>query len=252
MEVLARVTFMSFGGFLDSSSISGGRLGGDSISFPYSSGSGSSSKDELSAINMPSGAIAQPRLVTPSLAKSMFNSSGLSLALVWPFPPFPFFPTLPPKKYKNSCPLILSSSFSVFFFGLGPDNIFFGVWQQTGIESHGDVTQLGDGSFELAAAGMTNRRSRDALDQEHESRSGSDNMDGAASGEEPDAADKPPRKKRYHRHTPQQIQELEAYDFMAPPPFSSSFLRSSSFFFGIIPMNLFGFSSFSFSQKKSF
>jgi len=52
------------------------------------------------------------------------------------------------------------------------------------------------------------RRSRE---EEHESRSGSDNMDGA-SGDDFDAADNPPRKKRYHRHTPQQIQELEAYD----------------------------------------
>lgn len=76
------------------------------------------------------------------------------------------------------------------------------------------MTQLGDGNFEAAAAGMMNRRSRDALDQEHESRSGSDNVDGLASGDDQDATDKPPRKKRYHRHTPQQIQELEAYDFM--------------------------------------
>lgn len=52
-----------------------------------------------------------------------------------------------------------------------------------------------------------NRRSRE---DEHESRSGgSDNVEGI-SGEDQDAADKPPRKKRYHRHTPQQIQELES------------------------------------------
>lgn len=31
---------------------------------------------------MPSSAISQPRLSTPTLVKSMFNSSGLSLALV--------------------------------------------------------------------------------------------------------------------------------------------------------------------------
>lgn len=45
-------------------------------------------------------------------------------------------------------------------------------------------------------------------EDEYESRSGSDNMDGA-SGDDQDG-DKPPKKKRYHRHTPQQIQELEA------------------------------------------
>lgn len=56
------------------------------------------------------------------------------------------------------------------------------------------------------------RRSRE---EENEiSRSGSDNMDGAGSGDEGDAADNsnPRKKKRYHRHTPQQIQELEAYE----------------------------------------
>ncbi|KAG7990317.1 hypothetical protein I3843_02G020300 [Carya illinoinensis] len=60
----------------------------------------------------------------------------------------------------------------------------------------------------------TGRRSRD---EEHESRSGSDNMDGA-SGDDQDAADNPPRKKRYHRHTPQQIQELEALFKECPHP----------------------------------
>lgn len=77
MEVRAK-SLMSFGGFLDSSS-AGGRLVGDCVSFTYNS---SSNKEEPSAINMPSGAFAQPRLVSPSPVKSMLNSSGLSLALV--------------------------------------------------------------------------------------------------------------------------------------------------------------------------
>jgi homeobox-leucine zipper protein len=43
---------------------------------------------------------------------------------------------------------------------------------------------------------------------EYESRSGSDNMEGG-SGDDNDP-DRPPRsKKRYHRHTPRQIQEME-------------------------------------------
>ena len=55
------------------------------------------------------------------------------------------------------------------------------------------------------------RRNREEEEHEHEScRSGSDNMDGI-SGDDFDVADNPPRKKRYHRHTPQQIQELESY-----------------------------------------
>ncbi|KAH6756419.1 Homeobox-leucine zipper family protein / lipid-binding START domain-containing protein [Perilla frutescens var. hirtella] len=58
------------------------------------------------------------------------------------------------------------------------------------------------------------RRSRD---EEHESRSGSDNMDGA-SGDDQEGSDRPPRKKRYHRHTPQQIQELESLFKECPHP----------------------------------
>lgn len=48
-------------------------------------------------------------------------------------------------------------------------------------------------------------------DEEHESRSGSDHLD-FASGDDLEL-ENPRRKKkqkRYHRHTPQQIQELEA------------------------------------------
>lgn len=81
--------------------------------------------------------------------------------------------------------------------------------QQPNIDNQGggdlQLQRMGE-SFE----GIIGRRSREDL-LEHESRSGSDNMDGA-SGDDLDAADNPPRKKRYHRHTPQQIQELESYD----------------------------------------
>ncbi|XP_022770361.1 homeobox-leucine zipper protein ANTHOCYANINLESS 2-like [Durio zibethinus] len=140
---------MSFGGFLDNSS--GGGLGGARIG-----------TDITYSNDMPTGAIAQPRLVSPSLPKSMFNSPGLSLAL-----------------------------------------------QQPNIDNHGDGTRMGE-NFE----GSVGRRSRE---EEHESRSGSDNMDGA-SGDDQDAADNPPRKKRYHRHTPQQIQELETLFKECPHP----------------------------------
>lgn len=76
--------------------------------------------------------------------------------------------------------------------------------KQTGMEGQGDMARMAE-NYESSTIG--GRRSRD---EEHESRSGSGDMDGA-SGDDQDAADKPPRKKRYHRHTPQQIQELEAY-----------------------------------------
>ncbi|KAL2335907.1 hypothetical protein Fmac_010353 [Flemingia macrophylla] len=140
---------MSFGGFLENKSGSGGARNVSDI--PYND-------------RMPFGAISQPRLVTtttPTLAKSMFSSPGLSLAL------------------------------------------------QTNIDGQEDVNRM-DNNFEPNGL----RRSRE---EEHESRSGSDNMDGA-SGDEHDAADHPPRKKRYHRHTPQQIQELEALFKECPHP----------------------------------
>lgn len=53
--------------------------------------------------------------------------------------------------------------------------------------------------------------------EDNDSRSdGSDNLDGA-SGDDQEVAvvadGQPPRRKKYHRHTPQQIQELETYGF---------------------------------------
>jgi len=56
---------------------------------------------------------------------------------------------------------------------------------------------------------------RDAADAENDSRSGSDHLDAMSAGGAEDDDDAEPgnprkRKKRYHRHTPQQIQKLEA------------------------------------------
>ncbi|KZV26725.1 homeobox-leucine zipper protein ANTHOCYANINLESS 2-like [Dorcoceras hygrometricum] len=157
---------MNFGDFLDNNSCGGGgaRIGAN---IPYSDSSTTIKTITLmSNINsMPTGAIAQPRLLSQSLAaKPIFNSSGLSLAL------------------------------------------------ETGAGAgQGEVARMGE-TFEFGNVGGRKMR-----DEEHESRSGSDNMDGA-SGDEQDAADKPSRKKRYHRHTPQQIQELEGLFKECPHP----------------------------------
>ncbi|XP_028239652.1 homeobox-leucine zipper protein ANTHOCYANINLESS 2-like isoform X1 [Glycine soja] len=154
---------MSFGGLLDNKSGSGGARNNVS-DIPYNNNNVTNTTTTNND-RMPFGAISQPRLVTttPTLAKSMFNSSGLSLAL-----------------------------------------------QQTNIDGQEDVNRMAENTSEPNGL----RRSRE---DEHESRSGSDNMDGA-SGDEHDAADNPPRKKRYHRHTPQQIQELEALFKECPHP----------------------------------
>ena len=54
------------------------------------------------------------------------------------------------------------------------------------------------------------RDSMDPLGDEFESRSGSENVDGDAVDADQDPNQRP-RKKRYHRHTQHQIQEMEAY-----------------------------------------
>ncbi|XP_058104816.1 homeobox-leucine zipper protein ANTHOCYANINLESS 2-like [Magnolia sinica] len=53
-------------------------------------------------------------------------------------------------------------------------------------------------------------------EEDYESRSGSDNLDGGSCDDQD--TDNPPRKRRYHRHTPQQIQELEALFKECPHP----------------------------------
>ncbi|KAL8145619.1 hypothetical protein AgCh_003675 [Apium graveolens] len=70
-----------------------------------------------------------------------------------------------------------------------------------------EVTRNGDNIYENTNVGGSRIRSRD---EEHESRSGSDNMDGPSSDDQNGDETRPPRKKRFHRHTPQQIQELES------------------------------------------
>ncbi|MED6174816.1 Homeobox-leucine zipper protein ANTHOCYANINLESS 2 [Stylosanthes scabra] len=184
---------MSFGGFLDSNSGGGDDGSGgcvrNIVEIPYSNGGGgggtTNNNDNNNNNNnhnnrtMPSGAISQPRLLTTqTLAKSMFNSPGLSLAL---------------QQTNN-----LDGQGDV----MNSNNIIMG-------ENNNNNNNNG---------GL--RRSRE---EEHESRSGSDNMMDGASGDEQDAdaADNinpTKRKKRYHRHTPQQIQELESLFKECPHP----------------------------------
>ncbi|KAE8709401.1 Homeobox-leucine zipper protein ROC6 [Hibiscus syriacus] len=94
-----------------------------------------------------------------------------------------------------------------------PKNIFnspgLSLALQPSTDNRGDGIRMGE-NFEASFG----RRSRE---EQQESRPGSDNIDGV-SGDDEDAADNRPRKKRYHRHTPQQIQELEALFKECPHP----------------------------------
>ncbi|URE02444.1 Homeobox-leucine zipper protein [Musa troglodytarum] len=83
---------------------------------------------------------------------------------------------------------------------------------QTNLDAHGDrnlAPVVGGGGGQLDSA----RRSKE---DENGSKSGSDNLEGG-SGEDLEQ-ENPRKKKRYHRHTPQQIQELEALFKECPHP----------------------------------
>ncbi|CAM0952556.1 unnamed protein product [Alopecurus aequalis] len=73
----------------------------------------------------------------------------------------------------------------------------------------GSTGSVGDGGDSLVRA----------REDENDSRSGSDNLDGASGDDlDPDNGNPRKKKKRYHRHTPQQIQELEAVFKECPHP----------------------------------
>ncbi|KAI9091066.1 hypothetical protein K1719_028336 [Acacia pycnantha] len=81
---------------------------------------------------------------------------------------------------------------------------------QQKMEGHGDMGLIGE--FDHSLMGRMR-------DDEYESRSGSDNFEGV-SGDDQDAGgdDQSKRRKKYHRHTPHQIQELEALFKECPHP----------------------------------
>ena len=74
------------------------------------------------------------------------------------------------------------------------------------MDGHSEMGLIGE-NFD---SGLVGRMKGDG----YESRSGSDNFEGA-SDDDQDAADDGPPKKKYHRHTPNQIQELESYCFVS-------------------------------------
>ncbi|KAK8957407.1 Homeobox-leucine zipper protein HDG1 [Platanthera zijinensis] len=108
-------------------------------------------------------------------------------------------------------PLLLSNP-TVSKHMLGSTGLSLGL--QSNLRGKGELSRLGAAS----AAGVNSEL--DALcrnkDDENESRSGSDNLEGG-SGDDLEQ-ENPRKKKRYHRHTPQQIQELEGLFKECPHP----------------------------------
>ncbi|KAE8663269.1 Homeobox-leucine zipper protein HDG1 [Hibiscus syriacus] len=80
------------------------------------------------------------------------------------------------------------------------------------MDGHGEIGLIGE-NFD---PGFIGRMREDGYD---ESRSGSDNFEVASGDDQDVAADGGPRKKKkYHRHTPRQIQELESFFKECPHP----------------------------------
>ncbi|XVF53651.1 hypothetical protein PTKIN_Ptkin05aG0115800 [Pterospermum kingtungense] len=81
------------------------------------------------------------------------------------------------------------------------------------MDGHGEMGLIGE-NFDPALVGRIK-------EDGYESKSGSDNVEGA-SGDDQDAsaaaADGQPKRKKYHRHTPHQIQELESFFKDCPHP----------------------------------
>ncbi|XVF09823.1 hypothetical protein REPUB_Repub07fG0129700 [Reevesia pubescens] len=78
------------------------------------------------------------------------------------------------------------------------------------MDGHGEMGLIGE-NFD---PGLLGRMKEDGC----ESKSGSDNFEGASGDDQDAAADGPPKKKKYHRHTPRQIQELESFFKECPHP----------------------------------
>lgn len=74
--------------------------------------------------------------------------------------------------------------------------------QKPKMEGLGELGMIGE-NFDPGSMGR-------GREDEYESRSGSDNFEGASGDDQDTPGDKSSKRKKYHRHTPYQIQELES------------------------------------------
>lgn len=89
----------------------------------------------------------------------------------------------------------------------------------TGLDRQRDGSQTAESEQQQQAQQQQQQlqqQQRNKEEQEYGSRSGSDNMEGGSDDDQD--PDHPPRKKRYHRHTPRQIQEMEMLFKECPHP----------------------------------
>lgn len=117
-------------------------------------------------------------------------------AMAPPRPIPPLAMSRPPPKHYTSSPSL----------SLAPP---------TGLDRRGDGSQTAESEMQQSQQ-QIQQQQRNKEEQEYGSRSGSDNMEGGSDDDQD--PDHPPRKKRYHRHTPRQIQEMEMLFKECPHP----------------------------------
>lgn len=93
---------------------------------------------------------------------------------------------------------------------LGQPNMLEGQIPLQQLVHHDMITQTTTGGESHEMLGLRNH-------EEFESKSGSENIEGGGSGDDQDPNQRP-KKKRYHRHTQHQIQEMEAFFKECPHP----------------------------------
>ncbi|KAK8449713.1 hypothetical protein SEVIR_7G258700v4 [Setaria viridis] len=115
---------------------------------------------------------------------------------------------------RNSAAAAYGSSSAL---SLGQPNLLDNPQLQQALQQQHLLDQIPATTAESGDDMMRGGRGSDPLGDEFESKSGSENVDGV-SVDDQDPNQRPSKKKRYHRHTQHQIQEMEAFFKECPHP----------------------------------
>ncbi|KAI4351788.1 hypothetical protein L6164_006105 [Bauhinia variegata] len=137
------------------------------------------------------------------IKRSSENSSGGGARVVANISPYNHFM---PSGSSVVEPLLHSPSISSSMH----NSSAFSFSTQRKMEGPGEMALIGE-NFDPSLGGRMR-------DEGYESRSGSDNFEGASGDDQEAGDDQQQRKKKYHRHTPHQIQELESFFKECPHP----------------------------------
>ncbi|CAL5070133.1 unnamed protein product [Urochloa decumbens] len=120
-----------------------------------------------------------------------------------------------PSMIRNSAAAAVYGSSSAL--SLGQPNLLDNPQLQQALQQQHLLDQIPATTAESGDNMMRGGRSSDPLGDEFDSKSGSENVDGV-SVDDQDPNQRPSKKKRYHRHTQHQIQEMEAFFKECPHP----------------------------------